>query len=146
MSQRGLDVETVVEHRKETGSILNFPGAVNLTDRAEALELDCDILIPAALENQITGENAHRIKAKIVGEAANGPTSAAAENILLKKNIMVIPDIYLNAGGVTVSYFEWLKNLSHVRFGRMGKRFEETTNENLLRIVENTTGKKLTRC
>ncbi len=144
VSQRGLDVETVVEHRKETGSILNFPGAVNLTDRAEALELDCDILIPAALENQITGENAHRIKAKIVGEAANGPTSAAAENILLKKNIMVIPDIYLNAGGVTVSYFEWLKNLSHVRFGRMGKRFEETTNENLLRIVENTTGKKLT--
>ncbi|HMJ08393.1 MAG TPA: Glu/Leu/Phe/Val dehydrogenase [Pyrinomonadaceae bacterium] len=143
-SEKGLDVEAVLKHRKETGSILDFPDAVNLADRAEALELECDILIPAALENQITGENARRIQAKIVAEAANGPTAAAAEDILLKKNVMVIPDIYLNAGGVTVSYFEWLKNLSHVRFGRMGKRFEQTTNENLLRIVENTTGKKLT--
>jgi len=110
----------------------------------EALEVECDILIPAALENQITVQNAPRIHAKIVAEAANGPTTAAAEDILLKKNIMLIPDIYLNAGGVAVSYFEWLKNLSHVRFGRIGKRFEQTTNENLLRTVENTTGKKLT--
>lgn len=140
----GLDVEAVRKHRKETGSILNFPGAENLSGRDEALEMECDILIPAALENQITEENAPRIRAKIVAEAANGPTTAAAEDILLKKNIMVIPDIYLNAGGVTVSYFEWLKNLSHVRFGRMGKRFEQSTNENLLRVVEDTTGRKLT--
>lgn len=143
-SEKGLDIEAVMKHRNETGSILDFPGSVDLADRAKALELECDILIPAALENQITGDNARRIRAKIVAEAANGPTTAAAEDILLKKNIMVIPDIFLNAGGVTVSYFEWLKNLSHVRFGRMGKRFEQTTNENLLRIVENTTGKKLT--
>ena len=143
-SKRGLDVDAVMKHRKETGSILDFPGAANLADRTEALELECDILIPAALENQINGDNAPRIRAKIVAEAANGPTTAAAEEILLKKNIMVVPDIYLNAGGVTVSYFEWLKNLSHVRFGRMGKRFEQTTNENLLRMVENATGKKLT--
>lgn len=143
-SEKGLDVEAVMKHRKETGSILDFPGAVNLADRAAALELECDILIPAALENQITEKNAARIQAKIVAEAANGPTTAGAERILGKKGIMVIPDIYLNAGGVTVSYFEWLKNLSHVRFGRMGKRFEQTTNENLLRIVEDTTGKKLT--
>lgn len=142
--ESGLDVDAVVKHRKTTGSILNFPGATNLTDRSEALELECDILIPAALENQITGENAPRIRAKIVAEAANGPTTAAAEDILMNKKIMVIPDIYLNAGGVTVSYFEWLKNLSHVRFGRMGKRFEQTTNENLLRLVEETTGRKLT--
>ncbi len=142
-SEKGLDVEMVMKHRKETGSILDFAGAANLASREAALELECDILIPAALENQITEENAPRIRAKIVAEAANGPTTAAAEDILLAKNVMVIPDIYLNAGGVTVSYFEWLKNLSHVRFGRMGKRFEQTTNENLLRVVERATGKKL---
>lgn len=142
-SEKGLDVEAVMKHRKETGSILDFPGATNLSTREAGLELECDILIPAALENQITEENAPRIKAKIVAEAANGPTTAAAEDILLKKGVMVIPDIYLNAGGVTVSYFEWLKNLSHVRFGRMGKRFEQTTYENLLKVVERATGRRL---
>jgi glutamate dehydrogenase (NAD(P)+) len=142
-SAKGLDVEAVMKHRKETGSLLNFPGAKNLDRREDALELECDILIPAALENQITEENAPRVKAKIVAEAANGPVSAEAEGILLRKGVLVIPDIYLNAGGVTVSYFEWLKNLSHVRFGRMGKRFDQTTFENMLRVVETTTGKKL---
>jgi glutamate dehydrogenase (NAD(P)+) len=142
-SEKGLDVEAVMKHRKESGSILDFPGATNLSNRQAGLELECDILIPAALENQITDENAPRIKAKIVAEAANGPTTASGENILRQKNVMVIPDIYLNAGGVTVSYFEWLKNLSHVRFGRMGKRFEQTTHENLLRVIENATGRKL---
>lgn len=142
-NENGLDLIEVMKHRKETGSILDFPGAINLPSREAGLELECDILIPAALENQITGENAARIKAKIVAEAANGPTTADAEDILLDKQVMVIPDIYLNAGGVTVSYFEWLKNLSHVRFGRMGKRFEQTTYENLLRVVEDATGRKL---
>ena len=132
-----------MKHRKETGSLLDFPGASNLGSREEALELECDILIPAALENQITEENAPRVKAKILAEAANGPTTAGAEEILLRKGVLVIPDIYLNAGGVTASYFEWLKNLSHVRFGRMGKRFDQTTFENMLRVVETTTGKKL---
>ena len=140
---KGLDIEAVMKHRKETGSLLNFPGASNLGSREEALELECDILIPAALENQITQENAPRVKAKILAEAANGPTTAGAEEILLRKGVLVIPDIYLNAGGVTASYFEWLKNLSHVRFGRMGKRFDQTTFENMLRVVETTTGKKL---
>jgi glutamate dehydrogenase (NAD(P)+) len=140
---KGIDVEAVMKHRKETGSLLNFPGATNLGSREEALELECDILIPAALENQITEENAPRVHAKIVAEAANGPVTAEAEGILLRKGVLVIPDIYLNAGGVTVSYFEWLKNLSHVRFGRMGKRFDQATFENMLRVVETTTGKKL---
>jgi glutamate dehydrogenase (NAD(P)+) len=140
---KGLDVEAVMKHRKETGSLLNFPGATNLGSREEALELECDILIPAALENQITEENAPRVRARIVAEAANGPVTAGAERILLRNDVLVIPDIYLNAGGVTVSYFEWLKNLSHVRFGRMGKRFEQTTFGNLLRVVEETTGRKL---
>jgi len=139
----GLDVEAVMKHRKEAGSLLNFPGATNLNTREEALELECDILIPAALENQITEENAGRVKARILAEAANGPTTAAAAEILRRKGALIIPDIYLNAGGVTVSYFEWLKNLSHVRFGRMGKRFEQTSFENLLRVVEDSTGRRL---
>ena len=139
----GLDIEALMKHRKETGSILNFPGARNLAHREEALEFECDILIPAALENQITEENAPRVRARIVAEAANGPTTAAAERILEQKNVLVIPDIYMNAGGVTVSYFEWLKNLFHVRFGRMGKRFEQKNLENVLGVIEATTGKKL---
>ena len=139
----GLDVEAVMKHRKEAGSLLNFPGATNLNSREEALELECDILIPAALENQITEANAGSVKARILAEAANGPTTAAAAEILRSKGILIIPDIYLNAGGVTVSYFEWLKNLSHVRFGRMGKRFEQTSFENLLRVVEESTGRRL---
>ena len=140
---QGLDLEALMGHRKETGSILNFPGASNLPRREDALELECDILIPAALENQITRDNAARVQAKIVAEAANGPVTVAAEEILTKKGVLVVPDIYLNAGGVTVSYFEWLKNLSHVRFGRMGKRFEQRASEDLLKVVEDATGKRL---
>lgn len=140
---KGLDVDEVVKHRKETRSILGFPGAKNLSNTLEALELDCDILVPAALENQITGENAARIKAKIIGEAANGPTTVEAEEILLKRGIMVLPDMYLNAGGVTVSYFEWLKNLQHVRMGRMGKRLAEQSMGRVIEIIESSTGKTI---
>jgi glutamate dehydrogenase (NAD(P)+) len=138
---QGLDLERVLAHRVETGSILDFPGATNLSKSAGALELDCDILVPAALEHQITQENAPRIKARIVAEAANGPTTAAADSILGDKGTMVLPDTYLNAGGVTVSYFEWAKNLSHLRFGRMQKRFEEGAFRRLLGAVESHTGK-----
>jgi glutamate dehydrogenase (NAD(P)+) len=136
----GLDLEAVVQHRKETGSILGFPGGTDLPRNIDALELDCEILIPAALENQITGENAPRIQAKIIGEAANGPTTAKADAILLERGVRVLPDLYLNAGGVTVSYFEWLKNLSHVRFGRMEKRFDEAAHRSLLREIGRATG------
>jgi glutamate dehydrogenase (NAD(P)+) len=140
---KGLDLEKVITHRKDTKSILNFPGAQNITEPQKALELPCDILIPAALENQITGENAARIQAKIIAEGANGPTTFAADEILVKKNVMIIPDLFLNAGGVTVSYFEWLKNLSHVRFGRMGKRFDEMAAKGLLGAIERTTGQRI---
>ncbi len=136
----GLDVETVMAHRKATGSILNFPGATNLLKSSDALELPCEILIPAALESVITSENAGRIQAKIVGEAANGPVTADADAILLSKGVMILPDVYLNAGGVTVSYFEWLKNLSHVRFGRMSKRFEQASNERIVRAMAGAVG------
>jgi glutamate dehydrogenase (NAD(P)+) len=140
----GLNEEAVFQHRKSTGSILNFPGATNIEKSAEALEMECDILIPAALENVIDGNNAPRIKAKIIGEAANGPLTPEADDIFAKKGVLVIPDMYLNAGGVTVSYFEWLKNLSHVRYGRLEKRFTENANIKILNQIEELTGKKVT--
>ncbi len=139
----GLNEEEVFQHRKITGSILNFPGATNLEKNTDALELECDILIPAALENVINGENAPRIKAKIIGEAANGPCTPEADEIFQQNGILCVPDMYLNAGGVTVSYFEWLKNLSHVRYGRMEKRFTENLNTHILGQIESLTGKKV---
>ena len=142
-SPGGLDLEKVVAHRGETGSILDFPGAENLTRSGDALELECDILVPAALERQITLANADRVRAKIVAEAANGPLTLAAHDLLSKKGTLVLPDTYLNSGGVTVSYFEWIKNLSHVRFGRMQKRFEEQAYRRILGAVETLTGKSI---
>ena len=139
----GLDVDAVFNHRKTTGSILNFPGATNFKESSEALEMECDILIPAALENVIDGDNAPRIKAKLIGEAANGPLTPEADEIFSAKGIVVIPDMYLNAGGVTVSYFEWLKNLSHVRYGRLEKRFTENMNSRILGQIEELSGKKV---
>ncbi len=140
---KGLDVDDVFKHRKESGSILNYKKAKNIKNTTDALELDCDILVPAALENQIHSGNAKKIKAKIIAEAANGPTTPEAEKILYEKGVMIIPDLYLNAGGVTVSYFEWLKNLSHVRFGRMAKRYDEQVNKTLIKAIEKSIGKKL---
>jgi glutamate dehydrogenase (NAD(P)+) len=144
-SEKGLDVDAVVAHRKATGSILNFPGATNLAKNTDALELECDILIPAALENVINGENAPNVKAKIIGEAANGPLTPEADEILAAKGVLVIPDMYLNAGGVTVSYFEWLKNLSHVRYGRLEKRFTENQNKGMLEQIEKLTGQSVSK-
>lgn len=141
--ENGLDVDLVQAHRKRTGEILNYPGAINFSNPAEGLEQPCDILIPAALESVIHKDNAQRIQAKIIGEAANGPLTSEADAILNKKGVLIIPDIYLNAGGVTVSYFEWLKNLSHVRYGRLEKRFSENMYKELIDIIESTTGKSV---
>jgi glutamate dehydrogenase (NAD(P)+) len=142
-SQDGLDVDAVFEHRKKTGSILNFPGGKNFAKNTDALEYDCDILIPSALENVINEENAPRVKAKIIGEGANGPLTPEADEIFIQKGILIVPDMYLNAGGVTVSYFEWLKNLSHVRYGRMEKRFTENMNMHIIGQIEELTGKEV---
>jgi glutamate dehydrogenase (NAD(P)+) len=139
----GLNEEELFKHRKATGSILNFSGATNLASTTDALELDCDILVPAALENVINKHNAPRIKAKIIAEAANGPLTPDADEILTSKGALVVPDMYLNAGGVTVSYFEWLKNLSHVRYGRMEKRFRENKNMHILTQMEELTGRQV---
>jgi len=139
-SDDGLDVDAAQEHRRNTGSILGLPGAQDLTRSADALERECDILIPAALENQITGDNADQIRAKIIAEGANGPVTADAHAALVARGVLIVPDLYINAGGVTVSYFEWLKNLSHVRFGRMDKRFVASSHTRLLRAMEAATG------
>lgn len=143
MNADGLDIDALFNHRKATGSILNFPGATNLEKNSDALEMECDILIPAALENVIDGDNAPRVKAKIIGEAANGPLTPEADEILTKNGVLVVPDMYLNAGGVTVSYFEWLKNLSHVRYGRMEKRFNENMNMHIVSQMETLSGRKM---
>jgi glutamate dehydrogenase (NAD(P)+) len=137
----GLNEDEVRQHRQDTGSILKFPGARDLPAGQGALEIECDVLIPAALENQLTDENAARIRAKIVLEGANGPTTPAAERILAERGVFIIPDIYANAGGVTVSYFEWLKNLSHVRFGRLEERHREASERRILGAIETATGK-----
>ena len=137
----GIDLEGLMEFREDTGSIIGFGQTDKLEDNTAVLTSECDILIPAALENQITEENAPDIQAKILGEAANGPTTSKAHDILTEKGVLVIPDNYLNAGGVTASYFEWLKNLSHVRFGRMEKRFEEGSYRKILNAIENSSNR-----
>lgn len=136
----GLDPDAVLDHRRRTGSILNFPGARSMPRAADALELDCDVLVPAATENQLTADNAARVKARIILEGANGPTTPQADEIFRSKGTLIIPDIYANAGGVTMSYFEWLKNLSHVRFGRLERRLQAASGRQLLHAIEQATG------
>ncbi|MFX1541241.1 MAG: Glu/Leu/Phe/Val dehydrogenase [Promethearchaeota archaeon] len=133
-NSEGLDPEKVMEHKKKTGSVVGFPGTEKVTNQ-ELLELDVDILIPAALENQILESNAPRIKAKIIGEGANGPTTPEADKILYKNGVFVIPDILANAGGVTVSYMEWVQNLTRESWseeevnGKLEKRMVEAFDE-----------------
>ncbi|MEA2676614.1 MAG: glutamate dehydrogenase [Chloroflexota bacterium] len=124
----GLDISRVVAWKAEHGTVVGFPGSKEVTN-AEILEIECDVLIPAALENQITADNADRIKAKIVAEAANGPTTPDADEVLFKKGIFSIPDILCNAGGVTVSYFEWVQDLNRDHWS------EKTVNEKLHEIM-----------
>jgi len=140
---KGMEVDRVFAHRRDNGSLLDFPGATNIEPSAAALELECDILIPAALENQITAENAPRLQAKILAEAANGPTTFDADQILSEQGVLVIPDTFMNAGGVTVSYFEWVKNLSHVRFGRLERRFDEQVRRGFVDAMQERTGRQL---
>jgi len=138
---KGIDLEALMAYRLDAGTVADFPAATTLPTSLTALELDCEILVPAALENQITMANAPRIKARIIGEAANGPTTDDADQFLRSKGVIVVPDIYLNAGGVTVSYFEWLKNLQHVSFGRLEKRFDQGAYRRLLNAIEGATAK-----
>ncbi|MEW2917266.1 Glu/Leu/Phe/Val dehydrogenase [Ruegeria sp. ANG10] len=132
----GIDVESVRQWIVKHGGVSDYPDATHSAEGAEVLEADCDILIPAALEGVINLTNAERIKAPLIIEAANGPVTAGADEILRKKGTVIIPDMYANAGGVTVSYFEWVKNLSHIRFGRMQRRQEEARHELIVSELE----------
>ncbi|TVQ54574.1 MAG: glutamate dehydrogenase, partial [Rhodobacteraceae bacterium] len=138
----GLDVDAVRAHLVETGGVKGFPGAAYSASGGAALETPCDILIPAAFEGVISLENAERISARVIVEAANGPVTAGADAILRERGVVIIPDLYANAGGVTVSYFEWVKNLSHIRFGRMQRRQEEARHQLLIEALERATGQE----
>ncbi|MEZ5723582.1 MAG: Glu/Leu/Phe/Val dehydrogenase [Paracoccaceae bacterium] len=132
----GLDIDALKAHIRETGGVENFPGASFRPAGMEGLEDECDILIPAAVESVITDKNANRIQAKLIIEAANGPVTAEADEILKKRGVVIIPDMYANAGGVTVSYFEWVKNLSQISLGRLERRHEEARNMLLISEIE----------
>ncbi|WP_340301443.1 Glu/Leu/Phe/Val family dehydrogenase [Roseobacter sp. HKCCD5988] len=135
-NNQGLDIEALRAHIVATGGVRDFKGGTFIEDGASALEAECDILIPAALEGVINLSNAARIKAPLIIEAANGPITAGADDVLREKGVVIIPDLYANAGGVTVSYFEWVKNLSHIRFGRMQRRQEESRHELIVDELE----------
>src|SRR5690606_27795543 len=137
----GLDVESVHAVLRQPGGVAKYGEAEFIAESAKALELGCDILIPAALENQINENNADRIRAPLIAEAANGPTTYGADQMLHKRGTVILPDAFMNAGGVTVSYFEWVKNVSHIRFGRLDRRLEEARGRHVIRLVEEMTGK-----
>ncbi len=136
----GLDVAALKRHWDRTGSLRNFRGARTLPKGSDCLEVACDLLVPAALENQIHRGNMKKIRTRVLAEAANGPTTPDAEAYLLAKGVLVLPDLFLNAGGVTVSYFEWGKNLHHMRFGRLEKRLDSHRTELMLKSTEDLAG------
>jgi len=136
----GIDIDDLHRHISENGGVKGYKGFS--PDSTSALELDCDIMIPAAMEGAITIDNAAYIKANIIIEAANGPITFSANQILLEERCLIIPDLYANAGGVTVSYFEWVKNIGHIRFGRMQRRQHERQTLNMVAAIEQMVGDK----
>jgi glutamate dehydrogenase (NAD(P)+) len=142
LNEDGLDVEAVRAHLSETGGVADCPGGRFVAEGNSLLCHECDILIPAALEATINLNNAADVKAPLIIEAANGPVTAGADDILRQRGVVIIPDMYANAGGVTVSYFEWVKNLSHIRFGRMGRRQEEARHQLIVDELERLSADK----
>ncbi len=141
LSDKGLPVDKVKEYIDRTGGVKGFAEASFVPEGMKVFESPCDILIPAAREEQITAENAARIQARLIAEAANGPVTAEADKILIKKGKVIIPDVYLNSGGVVVSYFEWIKNISHISFGRMEKRLDEMRGLQIVEAIESLIGR-----
>ena len=142
-SEKGLDVNDVLNYIKENGGVKNFPNSSFTESGQEMLEKECDILIPAAIEGVINSSNAARIKAPLIAEAANGPVTFEADSILRKKGKVILPDAFLNAGGVTVSYFEWIKNLARIRFGRLERRHEEMKGKLIVETLESMLNAKV---
>jgi glutamate dehydrogenase (NAD(P)+) len=140
VNEDGIDVHELHQHMIERRGVKGMPGAQYVEDGSSVLEMDCDILIPAAMEGVIHKDNALRIKAPLIAEAANGPVTAEADEILRQKGTVMLPDMYANAGGVIVSYFEWIRNISHMRFGRMERRFDELKGMNLVSVIEQMAG------
>jgi len=143
VNTEGIDVEKVHRHMQASGGVRSYRDATFVENGTQVLELECDILILAAMEHQITTENAERIRARLIVEGANGPVTFDAETILKKQGAMILPDLYINAGGVVVSYFEWTKNLSHMRYGRMQRRHQESQARHYVTALESTTGQTL---
>lgn len=142
-NEDGLPVEEVRQHLLAHKTLNNFPNARFSENISEALELECDILIPAAMEGVINQGNAERINASLIAEAANGPVTYCANDVLKKRGITILPDFYVNAGGVIVSYFEWIRNISHIRFGRMQRRHDEQRGRQYASLLEDLTGVKM---
>jgi glutamate dehydrogenase (NAD(P)+) len=143
VDERGIDIESLRQHMNEYGGVKGYPHGTYVENGRSVMENECDILIPAALEGQITAENAARIKAPLIVEGANGPVTFEADEILRKRGVVMLPDFYVNAGGVTVSYFEWIKNLSHIRFGRMERRLDEYRGNAIIHALEVMTGQSV---
>lgn len=145
-NEKGVDVEALMKHWNANKTFQGFPNATFLpaAEAIKVLEYPCDVLLPSAMEKQVNKKNALNIKAKLIGEAANGPLTPGADDILLSKGAVIIPDFLLNSGGVTVSYFEWLKNLAHVRFGRLNKKWEEQSKKSMLNLIEKVSNRPLT--
>ena len=142
-NDEGLNVHDVRQHLVETGGLKDFPAGTYSPNGVAALEMDCDILIPAALESQIHAGNAMQIKARMVVEGANGPVTYEADEILRRRGITILPDVYANVGGVTVSYFEWTRNISHMRFGRLQRQYDEMRGDYLVSTMAELTGKEI---
>jgi len=143
-AENGINILELENYLKDNNSVMGFPGTKQINPSNELLIYKCDILIPAALENAITLQNVDNIQAKLICEAANGPISYRADKKLQEKGTAIIPDIYANGGGVTVSYFEWIRNISHIRMGRLNKRYEEHRGETILKAINSISPKKLT--
>lgn len=143
INEAGLAIEDLRQYMVEHKSIRGYPKGTFSEDGPRALEMECDILVPAALEGQITASNADRIQARLIAEAANGPVTFEADEILNRRGVTILPDTFLNAGGVIVSYFEWIRNLSHIRFGRMQRRHEEMRGDRYAEALEALTGKEI---
>ncbi len=144
-NEKGININNLIQYKEDNGSITGFPDGTFDKDPFNSLFIKSDILIPAALENAIVLDNVKKVNSKLIVEAANGPISFRANKELIKRNIPILPDIYANAGGVAVSYFEWIRNISHIRLGRMNRRYEENRGRDIVNVINQISDKKISQ-